>query len=67
MRALEQHVVVTFKTYFWWEMVLHNPHHAPAFAEALGRDETGVIRVWETLGPLLFRPAPEASTSSRLA
>ncbi len=50
---------MSFQAYFWSDMVLHNPHYEALFSRALGRDDMGLIKAWEGLGPLLFVPALE--------
>ena len=50
------HRVASFKSYFWWDLVLHNPNYESALARVLGRDDMGVIRFWEKLGPMFLRP-----------
>ena len=57
--ALSQYDVVTLKTYFWWELALHNPLYEEKFARIAGRDEIGVINIWKELGPRLFRPVKD--------
>ena len=53
-----RHLIASFKTYFWWDVILHNEHYEETLAGVLGRDHLGVIRAWEQLSPLLFRPVP---------
>ena len=48
--------IVGFKSYFWWDLVLHNERYDRLFVQALGHDASGVIRVYAHWGPLLFRP-----------
>eukprot|EP00960_Hanusia_phi_P058785 763986-Hanusia_phi.AAC.2 len=57
--ALSEYHVVTLKTYFWWDLVLHNPLYEEKFARLLGRDRIGVINAWKQLGPKLFRPVKD--------
>mmetsp|Transcript_2436 Transcript_2436/g.3923 ORF Transcript_2436/g.3923 Transcript_2436/m.3923 type:complete len:289 (+) Transcript_2436:292-1158(+) len=47
------------RLYFWWDLVLHNKNYEEHFANALGRDELGIIKVWQELGNLLFVPVDE--------
>jgi len=56
-----RHHFASFKTYFWWDILLHNAHYEDTLANVLGRDHMGVIRAWEQLSPLLFRPVPEVN------
>jgi hypothetical protein len=51
-----RHRYATFKSYFWWDVVLHNRLYSDTLARVLGRDRMGVVRFWEKLAPKLLRP-----------
>ena len=58
---LQEQKYATFKTYFWWDLILHNHYYETTLARVLGRDSMGVIRAWEKLAPLLLKPVAEVT------
>ena len=45
-----EHEFATFKTYFWWDLLLHNHNYEGTLALVLGRDSMGVVQAWKSLG-----------------
>jgi hypothetical protein len=45
-----EHEFATFKTYFWWDLLLHNHNYEGTLALVLGRDSMGIVQAWKSLG-----------------